>query len=100
MDNGTDGYPLGAPSSYGVTTVDQCLTHCGLSGYTYAGIEGATCYCSNVLDHTAATEAPGSCDTACDGDSTQACAGKKRRAFSPRVTERATLGHIIIYKVR
>jgi hypothetical protein len=70
-----------------------------VSGYTYAGIEGTTCYCSNVLDPSATTEGPGSCDTACDGDSAQACAGKKKRAFGTRMAKRAT-GHIIIYKVR
>lgn len=64
-------------------TVDTCVSQCANRGYTLAGAEYANeCYCGNAYagtDTGGGSVAPESeCNTACVGDSSQACGGGNR----------------------
>ncbi|KAI0315679.1 copper radical oxidase [Amylostereum chailletii] len=58
-------------------TVEDCINSCSGQNFTLAGLEfGVQCFCGNVLVD-GAVEAPAGtgCNTACSGNTTEACGG-------------------------
>jgi hypothetical protein len=101
IDPADIGYPLVAPfQAADITTVQQCADECAdpANGgpYTYAGIEGVQCFCSNAT--ATAPQTPDDCTLPCLGDSTVVCAGDQ--VVGPSTLRRRGGAGIVVYQVR
>jgi len=56
-------------------TIEQCRTHCGLFGYSYAALQWSVqCFCGNNFG-TYGKTAESNCNMACSGNSAETCGG-------------------------
>lgn len=67
-----DGYVNRNPSN----SVDSCSYICGLSNFTYFGLEyGTECWCGNEVSPSAVKVDDSKCDVACPGSKNETCGG-------------------------